>query len=85
MGEQKQCAIVNFVEGTNSNTPSACTNSTGVTADYTNDAELSKLVGEHVETPAPSGDDGKESAGVVVRGGGLVALGAAVVAGVMML
>ncbi|KAJ4380407.1 hypothetical protein N0V85_008755 [Neurospora sp. IMI 360204] len=89
-----QCAIVNFVEGTNSKAPSSCKNSTGVTASYTSDASLSKLVGEHVEAPAaptgteapaPTGTKGSDSAGVVVRGGGLAALGAAVIAGVMML
>ncbi|KAK1777558.1 hypothetical protein QBC45DRAFT_330449 [Copromyces sp. CBS 386.78] len=86
-----QCSVVNFVQGTNSNKPSSCTNSTGVTAAYTSDAELDKLVGDHVEAPvespapAPSGTSGDKSAGVVVRGGGLMALGAAVVAGVMML
>lgn len=91
-----QCAIVNFVEGTNSNMPSACKNSTGVTAAYTSDADLTKLVGDHVEASpsatgtgaaaAPTTTDKTENAGVVVRGGGgLAALGAAVVAGVVML
>ncbi|KAK3504421.1 hypothetical protein B0T13DRAFT_3229 [Neurospora crassa] len=91
-----QCAIVNFVEGTNANMPSACKNSTGVTAAYTSDADLTKLVGDHVEAspsasgtgaaPAPTTTDKTKNAGVVVRGGGgLAALGAAVVAGVMML
>ncbi|KAK3399159.1 hypothetical protein B0T20DRAFT_351120 [Sordaria brevicollis] len=79
-----QCAVVNFVEGSNSNVPNTCTNSTGVTADYTSDATLSALVGEDVQT---GNQDNKtdESAGVVVRAGGVAAMAAAVVAGVMML
>ncbi|KAI4599962.1 hypothetical protein LQW54_007471 [Pestalotiopsis sp. IQ-011] len=39
-----QCAVVKFVSGVNSNLPSSCTNTTGVTGSFASDDKLTALV-----------------------------------------
>ncbi|KAK8124273.1 uncharacterized protein PG998_000032 [Apiospora kogelbergensis] len=50
-----QCSVLNFVAGVNDKTPSACTNSSSVTASLNEDPKLSALVGSSTNTTSGSG------------------------------
>lgn len=47
--------MLNFVAGVNDKTPSACTNSSSVTADFKDDSKLAALVGSSTNTTASGG------------------------------
>lgn len=49
-----QCAVVNFVSGTSSSTPTACSNSSGVSAAFVQDTTLSALLSSNATSSSPS-------------------------------
>ncbi|KAK7952838.1 expression library immunization antigen 1 [Apiospora aurea] len=50
-----QCSLVTFVAGVNDKTPSACTNSSSVTASFNQDPKLAALVGSSTNTTSGGG------------------------------
>ncbi|KAK8139485.1 hypothetical protein PG984_002865 [Apiospora sp. TS-2023a] len=50
-----QCSVLNFVAGVNDKTPSACTNSSSVTASFKEDSKLAALVGSSTNTTSGGG------------------------------
>ncbi|KAK8041648.1 gpi anchored protein [Apiospora rasikravindrae] len=50
-----QCSVLNFVAGVNDKTPSACTNSSSVTASFNEDSKLAALVGSSTNTTTGGG------------------------------
>ncbi|KAK8048124.1 hypothetical protein PG994_009854 [Apiospora phragmitis] len=50
-----QCALVNFVAGVNDKIPSACTNSSSVTASFNQDPKLAALVASSTNTTSGGG------------------------------